>query len=115
MQSRLQPDSDPVSTQPPTPCMATRRLEAVSDAVSAIAITLLALGLHIPELPTITPQAVVSALVAQWPSYLSFVLSLVTLLIAWVYHHRLLQAAKRAGTGLLYTNGALLLIVSAVP
>ena len=46
---------------------------------------------------------------------LSFLLSFVTLLIAWVYHHRLLEAAKHAGTGLLFVNGILLLIVSAVP
>jgi uncharacterized membrane protein len=41
--------------------------------------------------------------------------SFVTLLIAWVYHHRLLQWAKEAETGLLFLNGVLLLIVSAVP
>jgi hypothetical protein len=41
---------------------------------------------------------------AKWPTYL-----------AWVYHHRLLKGAKRGGTGLLFTNGILLLIVSAVP
>jgi uncharacterized membrane protein len=42
-------------------------------------------------------------------------LSFVTLLIAWVYHHRLLQGAKHAGRGLLYINGLLLLIVASVP
>jgi uncharacterized membrane protein len=93
----------------------TRRLEAFSDAVFAIAITLLALTLQVPEVYTITPQALVAALLAHWPAYLSFVLSFVTLLIAWVYHHRLLQGTTRTGTGLLYTNGALLLVVSAVP
>jgi len=91
------------------------RLEAFSDAVFAIAITLLALTLQVPELTTVTPQALVTALASHWPSYLSFVLSFVTVLIAWVYHHRLLQGTKRAGTGLLYANGALLLVVSAVP
>lgn len=94
---------------------ATRRLEAFSDAVFAIAITLLALTLHVPAVTTGTPHAVATKLAAQWPTYLSFVLSFVTLLIAWVYHHRLLQGATRAGRGLLYTNGLLLLIVSAVP
>jgi uncharacterized membrane protein len=57
----------------------------------------------------------VAALAAKWPTYLGFLLSFVTLLIAWVYHHRLLQGTERAGTGLLYTNAVLLLIVSAVP
>jgi len=111
MQSRLQNDPE----RSAAPGVATRRLEAFSDAVFAIAITLLALTLQIPTLTTITPQALVAALLTHWPSYLGFVLSFVTLLIAWVYHHRLLQGTKRAGTGILYTNGALLLVVSAVP
>jgi uncharacterized membrane protein len=110
---RSRPHNDP--EQPSAPGMATRRLEAFSDAVFAIAITLLALTLQVPELTTVTSQALVAALLAHWPSYLSFVLSFVTVLIAWVYHHRLLQGAQHAGTGLLYTNGTLLLIVSAVP
>jgi uncharacterized membrane protein len=94
--------------------VATRRLEAFSDAVFAIAITLLALNLQVPVLSPVTPEALVADLAAKWPTYLSFLLSFVTLLIAWVYH-RLLEAAKHAGTGLLFTNGILLLIVAAVP
>jgi uncharacterized membrane protein len=104
--------------RPPSPGVATRRLEAFSDAVFAIAITLLALTLRVPdpsELTTDTAQALAGALGKQWPTYLSFVLSFVTLLIAWVYHHRLLQGAQRVGTGLLYTNGVLLLVVSSIP
>jgi uncharacterized membrane protein len=95
--------------------VATRRLEALSDAVFAIAITLLALDLRVPVLTPVTPEALAAALAAKWPTYLSFLLSFVTLLIAWVYHHRLLEAAKRAGTGLLFINGMLLLIVSSLP
>ena len=101
--------------RPPPPDVARRRLEAFSDAVFAIAITLLALSLQVPVLEAVTPQALVAALAAKWPTYLSFLLSFVTLLIAWVYHHRLLQGAKRMGTGLFFTNGMLLLIVSSVP
>ena len=95
--------------------MATRRLEAFSDAVFAIAITLLALTLQVPVLNPVTPEALAEDLAAKWPTYLSFLLSFVTLLIAWVYHHRLLEAAKHAGTGLFYTNGILLLVVATVP
>jgi uncharacterized membrane protein len=101
--------------QPTLPGAASRRLEAFSDAVFAIAITLLALDLHVPELTPATPHELGVSLGAQWPTYLSFLLSFLTLLIAWVYHHRLLEGATRVGTGLLFTNGLLLLIVSAVP
>ena len=111
MQSRPQNDRERSSS----PTLTTRRIEAFSDAVFAIAITLLALNLQVPVLTPATPDALAADLAAKWPTYLSFLLSFVTLLIAWVYHHRLLEAAKRAGTGLLFTNGILLLIVSAVP
>ncbi len=109
----VRPDPDPAP--PRARDGATRRLEAFSDAVFAIAITLLALDLHVPTVPTITPHALAAALGATWPTYLSFVLSFLTLLIAWVYHHRLLDGATRAGTGLLFLNGLLLLVVAAVP
>jgi uncharacterized membrane protein len=111
MQSRPQNDQ----ARPRRPSVGTRRLEAFSDAVFAIAITLLALTLEVPVLTPVTPEALAADLAAKWPAYLSFLLSFVTLLIAWVYHHRLLEAAKHSGTGLLFTNGILLLIVSAVP
>jgi uncharacterized membrane protein len=111
MQSRPQNDQ----ARPRRPSVGTRRLEAFSDAVFAIAITLLALTLEVPVLTPVTPEALAADLAAKWPAYLSFLLSFVTLLIAWVYHHRLLEAAKHAGTGLLFTNGTLLLVVAAVP
>lgn len=111
MQSPPQNDQE----RPRSPTGATRRLEALSDAVFAIAITLLALTLQVPKVTTVTPHALVAALAAKWPTYLSFLLSFVTLLIAWVYHHRLLEGAYHAETGLLFINGLLLLIVAAVP
>jgi uncharacterized membrane protein len=111
LQSRPQNDQE----RPRRPNVATRRLEAFSDAVFAIAITLLALTLQVPVLNPVTPEALAADLAAKWPTYLSFLLSFVTLLIAWVYHHRLLEAAKHAGTGLFYTNGILLLVVATVP
>jgi uncharacterized membrane protein len=110
---QFRPEND--QEQPRSPGAATRPLEAFSDGVFAIAITLLVLNLRVPVLTTVTPQALAAKLAAMWPTYLSFLLSFVTLLIAWVYHHRLLQGAERAGTGLLFTNGILLLIVSSVP
>ncbi len=102
-------------TRPQSANKATQRLEAFSDGVFAIAITLLALELHVPELSTANPQELVAELARMWPAYLSILLSFVTLLIAWVYHHRLLEGAKEAGTGLLFANGLLLLVVSTLP
>lgn len=110
---QLLPQKD--QEQPQSPDVGTKRLEAFSDGIFAIAITLLALNLQVPVLTTVTPETLVAALGAKWPTYLTFMFSFVTLLIAWVYHHRLLQWAEHAETGLLFTNGMLLLIVSAAP
>ncbi|HEX3641828.1 MAG TPA: TMEM175 family protein [Ktedonobacteraceae bacterium] len=110
---KLHPQKDDERPRPPG--VGTKRLEAFSDGIFAIAITLLALNLQVPVLTTITPHTLVAALGAKWPTYLTFMFSFVTLLIAWVYHHRLLQWVEHAETGLLFLNGMLLLIVSAVP
>ena len=81
----------------------------------AIAITLLVLDLKVPSLTSVSPAALAEALWAGWPSYLTFVLSFATILIMWIYHHRLFQAVRRAETVLLFSNGLLLLLVTAVP
>lgn len=113
---RAENDPEP-RQQPRSPGggVTTRRLEAFSDGVFAIAITLLALNLTVPVLNPVTQDLIAAKLKENWPAYLSFVLSFVTLLIAWVYHHRLLEGAERARTRLLFTNGLLLLIVASVP
>ncbi len=59
----------------------TNRLEAFSDGVFAIAITLLALDLKVPSLTTASPEALGSALLERWPNYLTFLLSFATILI----------------------------------
>src|SRR5260221_10103395 len=65
----------------------TLRLEAFSDGVFAIAITLLALELKVPSLgAAATPKLLWAALAAQWPSYFSFFTSFITVLIMWVNH-----------------------------
>lgn len=95
----------------------TGRLEAFSDGVFAIAITLLALELHVPHLDDAPPTAAAlwSALGHQWPSYLSFVTSFFTVLIMWVNHHGIFRLIRRTDGRLLFANGFLLMLVTIVP
>lgn len=94
----------------------TGRLEAFSDGVFAIAITLLVLNLSIPtNLTPITPSTLAAALWQKWPTYIIFIISFATILIMWVYHHRLFQSVRKAQTSLLFANGFLLLLVTVVP
>ncbi|HEV2201518.1 MAG TPA: TMEM175 family protein [Bryobacteraceae bacterium] len=94
----------------------TARLEAFSDGVFAIAITLLVLEIKVPHFDgPASSSALAAALLRQWPSYLALVTSFFTVLIMWVHHHIVFRLVHRADVNLLFVNGLLLLFVSVVP
>jgi uncharacterized membrane protein len=90
----------------------TARVEAFSDGVFAIAITLLILEIRIP--PASTPNLALQ-LARQWPSYVAFLISFVFIGIMWINHHRLFTHIKRCDNNLLIFNLLLLLGVTVVP
>ena len=90
----------------------TARIEAFSDGVFAIAITLLILDIKIPS-PSGGPLA--HQLLAEWTFYFSFVVSFAFIGIMWINHHRLFTHIKRADDVLLILNLLLLLGVTSVP
>jgi uncharacterized membrane protein len=91
----------------------TGRIEAFSDGVFAIAVTLLVLDLKVPH--ELDGRTLGSALRAQWPTYLAFVTSFATILIMWINHHRIFTLVGRSDDRLLFYNGLLLLGVTIVP
>jgi uncharacterized membrane protein len=94
----------------------TQRIEAFSDGVFAIALTLLILEVKIPPLGTIANDAVLRTfLIEQWPTYLSYVLSVIVIGIFWVAHHGLFHYIKRANRNLLWLNILYLLCVTFIP
>jgi uncharacterized membrane protein len=94
----------------------TGRVEAFSDGVFAIAITLLVLELKVPHLADGgAGDSLVRALLAQWPSYVAFVSSFASVLIMWVNHHRMFSFIRRSDARFLYANGLLLFVVTIVP
>ena len=92
----------------------TTRLEAFSDGVFAIAITLLVLDLKVPREIAEGPS-LGHVLLAQWPGYLAFVTSFLTILIMWVNHHRMFTLIGRCDHRLLFYNGLLLMGITLVP
>jgi uncharacterized membrane protein len=92
----------------------TARVEAFSDGVLAIVITLLVLELQVPR-GLLTDSAVGSALAHEWPSYLAFITSFTTVGIMWVNHHRLFTLIGRVDHWLLMLNLLLLFFVCIVP
>lgn len=92
----------------------TARVEAFSDGVLAIVITLLVLELHVPR--ELTSDAALSAALAhEWPAYFAFLTSFVTVGIMWVNHHRLFTLIGRVDHWLLMINLMLLLTICVVP
>ena len=92
----------------------TGRVEAFSDGVIAIAITLLVLDIKVPrDLPE--AASLLGALLAQWPSYFAFATSFATIGIMWINHHRMFSLIQRADQMLLVLNGLLLMCITFVP
>jgi uncharacterized membrane protein len=93
-----------------------RRTEAFSDAVFAIAMTLLILELKVPDLRKDAGNlAMVRALISQWPSYLALLTSFMSVLLCWVNHHGILNLVVKFDRRFKFLNGVLLLLVSVVP
>jgi uncharacterized membrane protein len=90
----------------------TGRVEAFSDGVFAIAITLLILEIKIPK-PT--DGVLAAQLLRQWPSYFAFLISFAFIGIMWINHHRLFTHIKRCDNSLMVLNLLLLLGVTIVP
>jgi uncharacterized membrane protein len=93
----------------------TARIEAFSDGVFAIAITLLVLELHVPQPSELNGISLWAALGREWHSYLAFVMSFVSILIMWFNHHMLFGFIRRVDTWMPYLNGLLLLTVTVIP
>ena len=89
--------------------MGKTRLEAFSDGVIAIIITIMVLEMKVPHDPT------AAALGALWPVFLSYVLSFVNVGIYWNNHHHLLHAVHHVSGGILWANLHLLFWLSLMP
>jgi uncharacterized membrane protein len=89
--------------------MTTGRLEAFSDGVIAIIVTVMVLELHAPSQPTLAGLWRVS------PIFLSYALSFLVVAIMWVNHHHLIHAVHGVTARLLWSNLYLLFWMSLVP
>ena len=94
----------------------TGRVEAFSDGVFAIAITLLILEIRVPDLVgTVSNGALMTALGRAWPSLVAFVFSFFVILVMWMNHHEFMRWVQTCDYPFLFANGAVLLMVTFVP
>jgi len=89
--------------------MKTNRIEAFSDGVIAILITIMVLELKAPHDPTPT------SLAKMWPTFFAYVLSFIIIAIYWVNHHHLIHLVTRVDSVILWANINLLFWISLIP
>src|SRR6478672_3339999 len=92
--------------------METSRVEAFSDGVFAIAVTLLILSVGIDRAPH---GDLGTYLVDLWPAYLAYAVSFLTIGIMWVNHHLLFDHFARVDRPMLLLNILLLMLIAVVP
>jgi uncharacterized membrane protein len=85
------------------------RVEAFSDGVLAVILTIMVLDLKAPRV------AEPAALGRLWPSFAIYLVSFFLTALYWINHHSLLAQARRITVGLLWANNALLLCTSLIP
>jgi uncharacterized membrane protein len=91
----------------------TQRLEAFSDGVFAIAITLLILEIKVPHLEE--GESLANALLHLWPSYGAYAFSFWVIGIFWVNHHSFFKLFRRVNHGFLLLNVLFLALISFIP
>jgi uncharacterized membrane protein len=92
------------------------RIVNLSDGVFAIAITLLVLDIHVPDIPEdLVASELPAALLALWPKYLGYLLSFLGISTFWVIHHSVFRPIRSYDRVLLYLNFLFLMVVAFLP
>jgi uncharacterized membrane protein len=80
----------------------TVRIEAFSDGVFGIAMTLLVIEIKVPSHELVAANGLAHSLAALWPSYLAYITSFVTVLVIWVHHHWMFALINKNDHAFLY-------------
>jgi len=98
------------------PALPKARVEAFSDGVIAIIVTLLVLEVHVPTLQGADRDAeLLAAMARAAPTVIAYAASFVVVLVFWVAHHHLLHSLTRVDRNLLWLNGLFLMLLAFVP
>ena len=109
------PESEPADA-PVTRLSTTARVEAFSDGVMAVAITLLVLDLKVPTDDQVTAAGgLISALLLRWPSYLAYLAAFLTIGIIWLNHRSFVDKVRTFDNQMQWLNLGLLLGVATLP
>lgn len=96
-----------------TPIIKVERVISFSDAVFAFAITLMALSLDIPDLPThLTQSELLDKLYDLYPQFESYIISFAVIAIFWVSYHQVFNHIKGSHITMVYLNLLFLLLIT---
>jgi TMEM175 potassium channel family protein len=93
--------------------VSTTRLEAFSDGVIAVAITLLVLNVDLPDLKP--GESLFHGLIDQWQVYVAYITSFLTIGIVWINHHVMISRLREADRMILFLNLLLLMSIGILP
>jgi uncharacterized membrane protein len=93
----------------------TARLEAFSDGIFSVAITLLAIEIGISEYDGATNLNLWHKILEKWPEYFTYFNSFATVLLIWIGHHKIINQIRSASQSVLLLNGMVLLFVVLFP
>ncbi|HLK15331.1 MAG TPA: DM13 domain-containing protein [Fimbriimonadaceae bacterium] len=92
------------------------RVEALSDGLFAIAMTILVLGFKLPSLPSTAPNVeVVPAVLALWPALVTYAVAFVGIGVYWILHHMVFHVVRVVDSVLLWLNILFFLFISVLP
>jgi uncharacterized membrane protein len=95
--------------------VSTGRLEAFSDGVIAVAITLLVLNIHVPAPPLPPDKTLAHELAVNWPVYAAYVTSFLTIGIIWINHHVMIRRLREPDHMIMFLNLLLLMSIAVLP
>jgi uncharacterized membrane protein len=95
--------------------MGTNRLESFSDGVIAVAITLLVLGITVPNPDAHPHRSLLHELARAWPQYAAYVVSFLTIGIIWINHHAMINRLQDTDHSILILNLLLLMSIGILP
>jgi len=93
----------------------TGRLEAFSDGVIAVAITLLVLNIQVPAPPLPHGKTLAHVLAGNWPVYAAYITSFLTIGIIWINHHVMIRRLREPDHMILFLNLLLLMSIAVLP
>jgi uncharacterized membrane protein len=93
----------------------TARIEAFSDGVFCVALTLLAIDIGVESKTGETNHGLANTILQLWPKFLAYGISFMNVLLAWMGHHGLFKNLRNTDNRVMLSNGLLLLLVALVP